>query len=470
MTHRPELHVTPEIGILDAPAGALFDGTTWHLFHQFRPKATAPSRWAHDYATTDPFNWEICDDVIAPQGDEIRLRAGSITSDGKTTRLYFTSITNEGDSIHLAEITDLDATTYDVNDDATATDPHVTRLGQVVADQGGYTNFRSPCVVPNWVTADDRDEGHSGWIMLAVTGDMDEPTLVILDSENGTDWELRGPLKVVGNSGIEGERLVAPRIIRLRDEIDQNVYDILIVTIEIGGIDRSGYLVGKLHNNIFTVVSSFTRIDYGHDFTRPRNTNYTSHLNSSVAPEHRYSHAHVFGLMNGIGRLDDATTHLSFREEQWANCLSLPRRMTLQGGKIYHTPVAGLPDAIRDSDHAIMWTGLLDVPLGEKVTVELVDTTGNIAAKITHYGDLLELDRSMNPHHEGDDIAVAPLTEDDTDSVTIIVDGSTVEVFADGGQIAMASRVYFNGYCEAFTPQASDGADILRSDVTKPLG
>lgn len=436
MTHRPELHVTPEIGILDAPAGALFDGTTWHLFHQFRPKATAPSRWAHDYATTAPFNWEICDDVIAPQGDEIRLRAGSVTSDGNTTRLYFTSITNEGDSIHLAEITDLDATTYDVNDDATTTDPHVTRLGQVVADQGGYTNFRSPCVVPNWVTADDRDEGHSGWIMLAVTGDMDEPTLVILYSENGTDWELRGPLKVVGNSGI----------------------------------DRSGYLVGKLHNNIFTVVSPFTRIDYGHDFTRPRNTNYTSHLNSSVAPEHRYSHAHVFGLMNGIGRLDDATTHLSFREEQWANCLSLPRRMTLQGGKIYHTPVAGLPDAIRDSDHAIMWTGLLDVPLGEKVTVELVDTTGNIAAKITHYGDLLELDRSMNPHHEGDDIAVAPLTEDDTDSVTIIVDGSTVEVFADGGQIAMASRVYFNGYCEAFTPQASDGADILRSDVTKPLG
>lgn len=255
MTHRPELHVTPEIGILDAPAGALFDGTTWHLFHQFRPKATAPSCWAHDYATTAPFNWEICDDVIAPQGDEIRLRAGSVTSDGNTTRLYFTSITNEGDSIHLAEITDLDATTYDVNDDATTTDPHVTRLGQVVTDQGGYTNFRSPCVVPNWVTADDRDEGHSGWIMLAVTGDMDEPTLVILDSENGTDWELRGPLKVVGNSGIEGERLVAPRIIRLRDEIDQNVYDILIVTIEIGGIDRSGYLVGKLHNNIFTVVS-----------------------------------------------------------------------------------------------------------------------------------------------------------------------------------------------------------------------
>ena len=47
MTHRPELHVTPGTGVLRAPAAALFDGTIWHVFHQFQPRTTEGSRWAH---------------------------------------------------------------------------------------------------------------------------------------------------------------------------------------------------------------------------------------------------------------------------------------------------------------------------------------------------------------------------------------------------------------------------------------
>lgn len=38
-THRPELHFVPEDGVLDAPAGILRDGDTWHLFYQYRPTA-----------------------------------------------------------------------------------------------------------------------------------------------------------------------------------------------------------------------------------------------------------------------------------------------------------------------------------------------------------------------------------------------------------------------------------------------
>ena len=56
----------------------------------------------------------------------------------------------------------------------------------------------------------------------------------------------------------------------------------------------------------------------------------------------------------------------------------------------------------------------------------------------------------------------------DTDTITVIADGSTVEVFADGGQVAMASRVYFNGQCEEFHLHYTPGVTVLHTNVIAP--
>ena len=148
MTHRPELHVTPGTGVLRAPAAALFDGTIWHVFHQFQPRTTEGSRWAHQYSDGSPFSFEECDDVLAPEGDELEIRAGSVTATDNEVNLYFTSVTETGRSIHLAEVPDIAATVENVNDDPTALDPHVRRVGEILGDINGGRWFRSPCVVP----------------------------------------------------------------------------------------------------------------------------------------------------------------------------------------------------------------------------------------------------------------------------------------------------------------------------------
>lgn len=449
MAHRPELHVTAETGILDAPAGVLYDGQDWHIFLQFRPQLDDASRWGHQVSHELPFWWEECDDVLAPAGEEIKIRAGSVVPHGDAIDLYYTSVTDSGDAIKVATILDLAATTEDVSDVASTVTDLVVGHHLVVANQHGIEDFRSPCTVP------DREEG---WIMLAVAGPVESPSLEILTSPDGSDWSYAGPLELKGDTGLGDRQLVAPRIIRLRDQVDGEVYDILIVTVEVSGVDRSGYLVGQLRGTTFEVAQPFERIDYGHDFTRPRNTN----LTATADVEDRYARAYLFGLMNGIGRLDDAHQHLSLKEEGWANCLSLPRKVTLQGGKLYQTPAAGLPVEVSESAHAAMFTGVMDVPVGSELEVRLIDSLGQTAATITHRGDLLELDRSMNQHHQDSDLAVAPLTEGDTDALTIVVDGSTVEVFADGGQVAMASRVYFNGTIEEFEVSTSGDAELER--------
>ncbi|KQB86308.1 glycoside hydrolase family 32 protein [Corynebacterium lowii] len=468
--YRPELHLTAEVGVLDAPAAVLLDGDTWHVFHQYRPDPAAPARWGHQFSEDTPYEWEECDDVLAPSAEEAKVRAGSIAAMENGLHLYFTSVTSQTDSeqstqIHLAHIDNLPATTADLSEDPLALDPQVERLGAVVTDEtgaeAGINNFRSPCVVPDWVTHEDRDEGHAGWLMLAVTGSMERPGLAMLHSDDGRTWQLQGALRFEGNTGIDpAANIVSPRILRLRDEVDGEIHDVLLVTVEHEGVDISGYLVGQLHQAVFTVSSPFRRIDYGHDFTRPRNTTFTP---GTMAEEERFDRAALVGQLNGIGRLDDPAKHLSLTAEGWANAMSIPRVTTLQGGVLFQTPAAGLVEQITHTHSAQSWTGLCEVPEGSEITVELLDAAGNLATRVSHRGSTLVLDRSMNPHHQGDRPASADLAEGDSDSLTIIVDGSTVEVFADGGAVSMASRVYFEGGCSEIRVSESGQASVERS-------
>lgn len=462
MVYRPELHVTPETGILDAPAGALFDGQRWHIFAQFTPTPASGARWAHQVADQTPFNWEICDDVIAPRGEEIKVRAGSVVQKGDETLLYYTSVTPQGDEIHLASIPNLAATSEFVSDEGSTVDSNVQLRGAVVRNTHGFRNFRSPSVRASY-----RDgEQHSGWLMLAVSGSMDAPELVLLDSTDGVQWEPRGVLALQGNTGLGAERLVAPRLIRLKDQVDGEVYDVLVLTIEREGMEVSGYLVGHLEDTTFHALEPFRRIDAGHDFTRPRITSVPSSVGEAMADQ--YDSTTLFGFMNGRGRFDQPEQHRTYAAHGWANCLSLPRTATLQARQLYQTPPKGLVEAVELSDRVALWTGVLDVPSGESVQVDLIDATGRVAASITHRGNSLELDRSMNPVHQADVTAVAQLHEDDTDAITIVVDGPTVEVFADGGQVAMASRVYFEGSCNEFRVHCSDRAELQRVDELRP--
>lgn len=380
-------------------------------------------------------------------------------------------MTSTGTSVRLARFTGFQDV-CEISDDSHSLDPNVVRYGEVASSVTNYSRFRSPSVVPDWA-AKDRDEGHEGWLMLALTGHSDAPLPVILRSADGLSWEVEGPLEFNGEPGFnEGEvpanssipPVVSPRLVRLRDEVDGRIYDVLLLTLERNNRDVSGYLVGRLEGTTFTIASGFQRIDFGHDFSRPRNTNTTD---GTIPQETRYDEALIFGLLNGNGRGDDPTLHPSFKEEGWANTLALPRHLTLQGGKLFQTPPRGLPDAIRQSERARSWTGVLDVPEGSSVTVTLLDGNGEPAAVVTHAGSTLTLDRSMakafDSYFKDSEPAIAQLAEGDSDSLTIVVDGATVEVYADGGQVAMGSRVYFEKGCSDVIVETSGDAVIEQS-------
>ena len=459
--YRPELHVTAERGILEGPAGVFRIGSRenrlWHMFYQYRPTPDTPSRWGHEVSEDDAFNWLDCNDVIVPSGDETNIRAGSVTSAGDGVNLYFSSETPAGNTIQIAHVAHVDRLYDDLDaDDADADDTDVSdaaeRTGTAVDDTAGDTNFRSPCVVPAWDTETDRDQGHDGWLMLAVTGPVTDPKPVVLTSPNGRDWELQGPLEFNGETGITLDAsLVAPRIVRLRDEVDGEIRDVLFITLERDGKDTAVYAVGRLRGNVFDITTPFTLLDYGHDFTRPRNTNYP--LDETTA-ENRYERAYLFGFMTNTDRAGDPTLEPNWATEGWANALTLPRRATLQGGRLFQVPAPGLPDAVSATDRARMWAGLCEIPAGSQVTLEVLDGNNEPAAVITHDGEHITLDR-----FDGSP-ATAPLHDDDEDNVTVIVDGCTLEVYAGGGSVVMSSRIWPEGGCNGIRSRATGEASI----------
>ena len=147
--YRPELHVTAERGILEGPAGIYRTGKAaervWNMFYQYRPTPDAPSRWGHQQSAEDAFSWIDCNDVIVPVGGEIAVRAGSVSAAGDGVDLYFTSATAAGNTIQVAHVSHVDELCADLDDDADLdVSGAAARLGAVVEDVAGVSNFRSP--------------------------------------------------------------------------------------------------------------------------------------------------------------------------------------------------------------------------------------------------------------------------------------------------------------------------------------
>ncbi len=454
--YRPELHVTAERGILEGPAGVFRSGDdserVWHMFYQYRPTPDAPSRWGHEMSEGDPFTFLDCNDVIVPVDAETNVRAGAVTQAGDGVDLYFSSETPEGNTVQLAHIDHVDELCeFDEADEASGDLP-AERLGAVVQDLAEAGNFRSPCVVPDWESVDDRGLGHAGWLMLAVSGPESAPAPVVLTSKDGRDWHFEGPLTFTGETGLELDpSLVAPRLVRLRDEVDEQIYDVLFLTLERGGKDTAVYAVGTLRGSEFALRGPFRTLDHGHDFTRPRNTNYRL---DETTPENRYQRAYLYGFMTNTDRAGDPTKEPNWETEGWANALTLPRRVTLQGGRLYQVPAPGLPDAVAETDRARLWTALCEIPVGTSVTAEILDGNGEVAATLKHSGDTLTLDRLDGSP------ATATLHDEDEDNITVIVDGSTIEVYAGGGSVVMSSRIWPENGCSGIRSRAAEGATI----------
>lgn len=449
---RPELHVTAETGVLEAPAGAVRQGTALHIFHQFRPTPTTGARWAHQVATDLPYGWDVCDDVLAPVGDELDCLAGSsVPVENGGVELFYVTTTpaagadritqlgselphdHRGDrdfTIRRARITDLTAISEEISDDPGLLSDGVGQLGPVDVDDTAHPV--TALVTPSVIRHDDH------WLMVALDlVDETDAAIVVLTSTDRQHWTVQGPLELAGVAGTPAGRPFAPRIVLMTDEADGERREVLFITYATGdGHEVVGYLVGSLDGTVFTAETGFQVFDHGHDFTRPRV------VQEGAQPV-------LVGLVGTFPGTDPGT---------WANCLSLPRFLSLRSGHIYQD-IVGVPGAVRSyTDRAAVFTAQLDVSRGA-VTVTLIDDENRVLATVRHSGDRVELAR---PAGDGtDDVRTATLADGDSDTLTVLVDGPVCEVFADGGLVSLTSAVSGTAGFARFRVDTSGGARVL---------
>ncbi|WP_282940732.1 GH32 C-terminal domain-containing protein [Corynebacterium auriscanis] len=456
--NRPELHITAETGVLEAPAGAIFADGAIHVFHQFRPTPTSGAKWAHQVASSVAYDWDVCDDVLAPEGDEIDILAGSSVGTDEGVELFFVSTTaDQGEATGRGELlgSEIDhgdkgarqfqiqraaidniSEMIDVSDDPSTIDPHVRRLGPISIDDSAYAvrNLVTPCVIPH--------EQFGGWVMvaLALEGET-EARIVVLSSTDRQNWKVEGPLQLEGNAKLPTSRPFAPRIVRMDDVVTGEAKDVVVVTFpneSTPSRETAGYLVGTLEGNTLHVSTDFRPLDFGPDFTRPRIIQGESTV--------------MFGLVG--------THPQAVGVDSWANCLSAPRHLTLADGKLYQD-IVGAPAAVRGfSDYGIIYTAQLDASKG-KVVADLVNQDGKVVLTITYTANEISIAR------DGVNTVSAPLDDADSDTLAIFVDGPVCEVFADGGSATLTSTVLSEQPASAIEVKAHDGAKVIASMRTK---
>ncbi len=466
--HRPELHITAETGVLEAPAGAVFSGNALHVFHQFRPRPSEGSRWAHQVASEATYDWDICDDVVVPnrgladregtaRGAEVDILAGATVPVGLGAELFFVVTHAAGEAtaaeargadiphgqrgprtftIERALIPNLMEAT-EVSDDPSLPDPHVQRLGAIDIDDSSHPVEN--LVTPSVIRHEDPAHPDEGWLMIALSliNDVDAQ-IVVLRSSDRQHWRVLGPLELPAEAALRPDRPFAPRIVSMVDADSSARRDVLFVTFP-GGAGESdevaGYVVGNLSGNAFKVTTPFTVIDFGHDFTRPRVIDYHTPV--------------MFGLVGAHPSLDG----------QWANCLSAPRYLSLVGGELYQD-VVGAPTAVRTfSDYAFIWSAQLDAQQGS-VDVDVTDDSGQVIATISYTNDAVSVTRL------GVDTRTAPLKDADSDTLTVFLDGPVCEVFADGGAVTLTSAIPAHSQISDIDVRATGGAKIISSMQT----
>ena len=452
---RPELHLTAETGVLEAPAGAVIMDGALHVFHQFRARPAEGSRWAHQYAPQLSYGWDVCDDLLAPQGNEIDVLAGaSVPIGDRAVELFFvttygTETPNNPElqanniarglrgkrtfQVQRAVIEDL-TQAVDVSDEPTTLDSNVTRLGPITIDDEEHP--LDQLVTPSVI--EDATHGEENpWLMMVLNlRGEDDADIAVLRSTDRQNWVSLGAVSFSGDPGFPEGRPFAPRIVHMTDSETGAQRHVIFVTFPAEDREVTGYVVGDLRGAEFVVEKPFQVLDYGYDFTRPRIIQ------------------HQPPIMLGLVGSDPE------QDSNWANCLSSPRNLTLTDGTLFQD-VIGAPRAVKHySDHALLWTAQLDAEQGD-VTVEVLDNTEQTIATVTYSSAEVSFQRGT------EDPRVAPLTEADSDSLTIFIDGPLCEVYADGGATTLTSNISASHPVAGLRVSPAGGAKVLGQLTTQ---
>lgn len=422
---RPQLHVRPERGWLNDPNGPTRWGERYHLFFQHNPLGPLHGSicWGH-VSSDDLVGWRAEPVALRPTeggADAAGCWSGCVVDDGGVPTAVYTA---------LATADPMSATIcLAVGDDELRSwraEPVPVAEPPAAYDLVG---FRDPFVF--WLA------GHRYAVVGAGRSDGTS-VLLVYGCDALREWTLLGPLldsrpavRVGPPEVWAAEIWECPQLFRVRDR-----WVLVLSLVAADSLTRVAYLVGDLEttrDGLRFRPGAGDLLDHGHDFYAPA---------VLVEPDR--------ALAWGWSWEDRAQSEVD--AAGWAGVLTWPRELDLgPGGRLVARP-AGELDTLRGAAPLLTAApGVVPVPEGPvAIDVEVtlrpatlrLDAPG-AALSLTIDAGQVRLDREVHEESRRAWRTTAALAGGTT-TVRLVVDGSVVEVYVDGGP-TYTERVYPSG-------------------------
>ena len=411
---RQNLHIEPPEGWMNDPNGLCFFDGLYHVYFQYSPgtpNGESVRRWGH-YVSPDLLSWKykgIVLDADIPE-DRDGVFSGCALPSGDHIDFFYTgNVMEDGDYDYVLE--GRGANVIHV----ASSDGSKMSSKKVLLRNSDYPDFCSCHVRDPKVWIEDgvykmvlgaRTKDDHGCVLLYEGADIDsfEYKECLTVPDLGFMWECPD-MFMLGNKKFLA---FCPQGVAREEFRLQNIF-------------QSGYFNvdgGKL--------TDFEEFDYGFDFYAPQ---------TFIAPDGRRL---IIGWM-GIG--DDSYTNPTI-ELGWQHCLTLPRELTVwSDGKILQNPIREL-DSLKKKTKPVdgeAWEGLpFEINASEFTDNVSVSVSG---AEITWNKESCVLSLHFT-NDEGYGRTERKIRIASLDSLRIIADVSSLEIYVNGGRYVMSTRFY----------------------------
>lgn len=434
--HRPMIHFSPKEKWMNDPNGMVYYKGVYHLFYQYYPNASVwgPMHWGHA-TSNNMINWKHQPIALYPDSLGM-IFSGSAVVDknntsgfGKNGKVPLVAIYTQHLEVEkpVKTFTQSQSIAYSLDDGKT----WIKYAGNPVLKSPGIPDFRDPKVM--W------HEPTKKWIMTLAVADR----IMFYSSPDFKNWTKESEFG--SNAGAHGGVWECPDLFTL--PADGKQIWVLIVNLNPGGPNKGSatqYFLGDFDGKTFSPHSTETQwLDYGPD--EYAGVTWSNTGNRKI-------------FLGWMSNWDYATI---VPTTKWRSAMTIPRELKLKkinnDWLIASIPVKEL-DEIQGKKSIINNNSSLQLPARLNFKLDAITDFQIILSNDLNEQLMIGFDKNANQYyvdrtksgktsfHKGfASRSTAPrFTPDKKMDIHLVIDVSSVELFADGGLTVMTAIFFPN--------------------------
>lgn len=415
-----DLHVYPETGWLNDPNGLSYYNGLYHFYFQYSPLDAKRGDiiWGH-VTTPDFINYKREEPFIfadSPLDKDGAYSGSAFIKDGKINFFYTGNVKHEGDFDYITA--GRDHNTIKVVSDGFNFDEKILVMDHDDYPEDMTRHIRDPKIYEKdgayYIFLGARSLSDKGMVLIFKSEDLEKFTYhmrIETDYDFGYMWECPDFFDLDG----QGILVCCPQGVASEEYRYQNIYQAGYFTLDLD-LENKTYKLGD-----------FVDLDYGFDFYAPQ---------TFESPDGRRI------LIGWMGIPDAAYTNPT--DHDWQHAFTIPRVLTFENGKLFQRPIEEykiLRDGELDLDKENTYQGKVFEAIASGIRGAFaVNIREDV--RLSYKDGILTLD--MGESSYGRDIRKIKI--DKIDKIQIFSDKSSLEIFVNGGEKVMTTRVYSEKY------------------------